>query len=179
MFDINIMLGDFPWLATAILVLLAVFIIALTYNIVRTKGIDGRLSEFKKDVKDELGDLRKSVEKILHSLPPPSQKPITKTSSPITLTDEGRKLSVKINARGLVSKYHNKIELASGLAAYEIQEICFSFAEERLFELLSPDEKKFVLSTAYSTGRTKEDLMKVVGVEMRDYFLKERRLQAS
>ncbi len=132
----------------------------------KVEGIDMSLTEFKNDTKTEMSELRNLFASFV-------QTPVTRAQSPISLTEVGEDLAKYINADNLVNKYHDSVTIPDNVSAYEIQEICFNFTKNELFELLDPVEKSVVRKIAYDKGRTIQELMEIVGVKLRDYFLQE------
>ncbi len=64
---------------------------------------------------------------------------------------------------------------AEALGPYEIQQLCFRYAQEDLLNELretSPDQYEAISRTAYQHGISREDILKIVGVLLRDKVLR-------
>ena len=93
----------------------------------------------------------------------------TAGGSPISLTDLGKEVSQLLGAakiaRDLVSELSAK---ATGKPADEIQELSFNHVYEYNF----PDEvEKLILECAYERGIDRNQVIRVIGVELRDQLL--------
>ena len=67
---------------------------------------------------------------------------ITQSTSPLTLTDFGKKLSQKVNAEKLAERYADKLfNEIEGMNEYQIQEFCFKFAKEDLLEMKESERR--------------------------------------
>lgn len=99
---------------------------------------------------------------------------IAQSTSPRTLTPRGKKLSGLINGKAIAKRYKDKIKTENSFPPYAIERACLTFARDRLYKLLSPDEIGFFETIAYEEGSDVQTLCLVVGFEMRDLILAER-----
>lgn len=104
---------------------------------------------------------------------------VTKNASPIGLTDFGEKLSKQVDAKKIAQDYAAEVKFARNATEYRIQEACATFAEKKLLSKLKTDERVSLEKIAYKEGIDIGKIMRVIGVEMRDIFLKERTKEAS
>lgn len=100
---------------------------------------------------------------------------IFKATSPVSLTDYGKSLSQEIDAQFLVEKYKEEIKKeTANMNAYEIQQYCFDFAENKVLDDLKKTEvERFnkITELAYQQGVDVEKIMRVLGLELRDSIL--------
>lgn len=98
-----------------------------------------------------------------------------KSSSPLTLTDLGKSISEKIGATELANDYAKKLhDEVKDLNAYEIQEYCFEFCEEKLPAKLKEEKVKQLermQTVAFEEGIEVEKIMRIVAIELRDKLL--------
>lgn len=96
------------------------------------------------------------------------------SKSPLSLTDEGKKLSERMNAQEIVQQYADKIK-HEDMNAYQIQEECLRFSGEDLLDKLkeSPNQFKKMSDIAYEEGVKIEELLHIIGILLRDEILKE------
>lgn len=144
-----------------------------------------KLSSWKHKL-DDLEPLRKHVGGIISMMEKINEihssmiarhgKPLAESQSPISLTDYGKDIAKQINANDLVNKYANDLyNNMTGLNAYQIQEYCFDFSENKLLGKLEENDKVYfnkISDVAYENGIAVENIMKmVVGIALRDKIL--------
>lgn len=105
-------------------------------------------------------------------------KNVTQSSSPISLTDYGQNLSEIVGAKAIAQNYAGRVEFGLLASEYHIQEVCSQFAEEQLLDNLTPDERSFLETIAYQEGIDIKKILRVIGIEMRDFFLAQRKKEA-
>lgn len=96
---------------------------------------------------------------------------VTQRSSPISLNEYGKSLSELVGAKALARNYAKEVVLSLPTNSYRIQEACAHFAEQQLLDRLTSDERSFLETIAYEEGINIEKVLRVVGIELRDYFL--------
>jgi len=106
-----------------------------------------------------------------------------RSESPLSLTPLGLEISVSIDAKKITEKYF-KIMLAAEestaiLNAFEIQTISMDFAKSKLLLLLSKEEKDQVEDEAFQRGMILPGVLDVIGIELRDFWLKKVGLDVS
>ena len=98
-----------------------------------------------------------------------------KMNSPISLTKKGQELLDAADGKRLAEKYHSKIKLSTSASNYEVQETCLAFAEFDFLDKLESQEKTELENLAYQRGISIERVLRVIGIEMRDLILAERK----
>ncbi len=92
--------------------------------------------EFMKKIEKEIKSINKKLEKIFLLLP----EPIERTTSPISLTDYGKKLAGKIGASEISDMKLSEVTIqVKGFNAYQVQEHCFAFSRGELLEQLKDE----------------------------------------
>ena len=126
----------------------------------------GTVDTDRKNFRSFMEEVRADIKEILGRLPPVA----VTSGSPLRLTDLGHKISEAIDAKALVD------ELASELApllrtrhAYEVQDGCIRFV---LDEYKPPPEVAVrIMGAAFENGIDKEQVLRVLAVELRDRIL--------
>jgi len=102
---------------------------------------------------------------------------VEKTTSPRTLTDYGTKLSQQIDAPSLAAHYALSLrEKIGSMNAWQIQELCFNHAENEIMnDLQQHDRDRYnqITMCAYREGIELSQVMRVVGIVMRDQLLQQ------
>lgn len=168
------------WQSAQIVISLGVFVVAVIGGLIsygRLQGkineVEARLNDFRKDIREDIKELRNSLQEINKNILSSLNKPtLIQRKSPIVLTDSGRDIAKDINADNLVNQYGGLVEIKPDASQYQIQEACFEFAEMKLRNLLKDPDKEIVEKIAYKKGITVEEILKVVGVKLRDDLLK-------
>ncbi len=136
--------------------------------------LSNSLKTLEENLTKFMEEMREDVKKIFHALP----QDTTKMSSPITLTDLGKQIAEEIKAKEVVEdRAETFISRASDMPPYEIQEMCFKYAEDELIN--DPnirEEYQFPLdvrvkTSAYKHGLEVSQVLKVIGVLLRDKVL--------
>ena len=156
------------WMAWPYMVPAGIAVLALVFGVGKwVGGVNsdrGSFNAFMKGVQDDLGSIRASIEKILHRLPPVT----VAHSSPIALTDLGRKVSRELDAPGWARRTAPKLVAGiEGQDRYAIQETCFEYVGGKL----DADMEARVRSCAYENGLDREQVVRVLAVELRDRLL--------
>ena len=127
------------------------------------------------EIRKDIDEIRTKIERIFDRLPP---IPPLSTSSPIHLTELGDTISAEVGGKewaeaksvGLVERYR-------GLSAYEIQEKCFAYAKRA--GVLDDEMQGRVLNSAYKHGQGRDNVLDVLGVELRDIVLRKLQQQTA
>ena len=137
------------------------------------------LMEDVKDLKKHLEQVSKDLVRVQTQLefcwPTIKRNPFAETHSPISLTDKGENMRIKIKADDILNKHKEELYkiLPENLNnAYDIQIEAFKIVREKLFNLLSPDEMLSLKNAAYQEGKPLEDLLVIFQILFRDDILK-------
>ena len=119
-----------------------------------------------KEVKDDIKEVRKNIEKIFQQLP----SRVVYSGSPLQLTDFGKRISECLTS-GLIAD--NLISAVRGRqkdkSSYDIQELCFDYVKN---EWKAPDEiESLIRECAYENGTDREQVLEVIAIELRDRLL--------
>ena len=130
----------------------------------------GKIQEHKSRVTTFMTEIRSDVKRILGRLPAQT----TASASPIRLTDLGETVSVELSAKDWAEPRVDRVlENHGSKSAYEIQEYCFQYVKQN--NVLDDEMREKVLASAFEHGLTRDQVVKVLGIELRDIVL--RRLQ--
>lgn len=140
-----------------------------TYKFIKwTAVVDADRDQFR----DFMKEIRDDIKEIFKRLP---GEPLEKVTSPISLTDYGKRLSQSINALEITDLLITRVTKAvEGFNAYQIQEYCFSFSkDELLIELKENHADLFdkIHEVAFEEGIEVEKLTRVIALELRDKIL--------
>ena len=134
----------------------------------------GKMNSDMSTVKDFIKEIRDDIKEIFKCLPP-----VTATSkSPIQLTDLGEEVADEIAVETWAHELKQKIntELEGKPDPYEVQEICFQYAEKHLFDAIKEFDEddalaKKIKGSAYNHGLELDQVLMVVGIVLRDKAL--------
>ena len=126
----------------------------------------GKMNEHKSGVSAFMNEIRADVKKILGRLPAQT----TASASPIRLTDLGETVSVELSAKDWAEPRVERV-LANhrSKSAYEIQEYCFQYVKQN--NVLDDEMREKVLASAFEHGLTRDQVVRVLGIELRDQVL--------
>lgn len=119
-------------------------------------------------LKKAIEEIRTDIKEILSKLSP---NPTTGSSSPLELTDLGKDISEEIQA--LQWAKETAPALVNEVAdkhPYEIQTFCLGYVRGNV---LSENMQEKVKTSAYKRGLDKEQVLRVLAVELRDCLLSE------
>lgn len=140
----------------------------------RVESVVQDLSNKFDKMNDKIINILDEIKEIFKRLPP---EPLEQSTSPISLTDYGRKLSLKIDASDIaeiqITRVAEKAK-ASHFNAYQIQEYCFDYAKQKLLEELKETQEDLyqkIHEVAYEEGINVEGLTRVIALELRDKVL--------
>ena len=122
--------------------------------------------EFMKEIQNEISKIHDSIESILVRLPPTT----IARSSPLTLTSLGQHVSQELDARGWAERTAPTLaDRAEGQDPYTIQEACFKYVADE-FQPDADMEAK-IRSSAFENGIDRDQVVRVLAVELRDQLL--------
>ncbi len=148
---------------------IAVAVIALGTVLFVTGRWVGSVNEHRNIVKDTLAEIREDVKNILKRIPPST----VASESPLRLTDFGQDISEQLDAktwaRRTAAQLRNEVE---GKQDFEVQEFCFDYVGTQF----KPDDEqgRKVGKIAYEHGIDREQVLKVLTIELRDALLEMR-----
>ena len=141
-----------------------------TVTLVAIVGLAWKASAYCTNVDNKLQQLRAAVIKLEKAL---FKESFTETLSPIALTDTGRQISEEINAKSIVARLAEKVEVGPDPDAYQIQTACFRYAEGALFKELNDAELRLLRKVAFDRGHNIESYETIFGILLRDHWLSE------
>ena len=142
-----------------------------------------RLSKTVESLSKTVGGLSKTVGGLsitvghIHAKIDKLPEDIFRHSSPLSLSEYGQKLSDKIDASAIASKYKRQlisVVKEQNMRPYQIQQSCFDFSKkEILSDLKENDEEQYnkLTDVAFNEGVEVEVLMKITGLVLRDQVL--------
>lgn len=166
------------WVFQALTALVAIVAIIMSYR--RSAKADGEwegsvntrietLEKFMDEVRSDVKKIQENITKIFERLPVKT----VSGDSPLQLTDLGIKISEKIKASEWAKQTASKlIPLVKNKDPYEVQELCLNAVKEGNY--ISKDMDAELRSCAYDNGIHKEEVLKVLAVELRDELLNQR-----
>lgn len=126
----------------------------------------GAVNSDRASFKEFMAEVRDDIKEILQRLP---ARTVT-GGSPLRLTDLGRKISEHLGAaaiaRDLADEFRDRV---AGKPEHEIQETCFDFIENRYVP--AKDVDALIRASAYENGIEREQVLRVIAIEMRDRLL--------
>ena len=123
--------------------------------------------EFMREIKNEISKIHDNIGKILDRLPAAT----IAHSSPLTLTSLGRQVSQELDARGWAERTAPTLaDRVRGQDRYTIQETCFEYVDDEKFQPDADMEAK-IRSCAFENGIDREQVIKVLAIELRDQLL--------
>ena len=135
------------------------------------KEINNRLAKNN----NRLTKVETNVEMLIKMISPS----VTTGQSPLGLNDYGKGLVGKMEAHTIAKKYRERLTVrvkAQDLNAYKIQKLCFDFADNEIPKDLEENDKELyekLAALAFQEGKDIEEIIRVVGVLLRDYVLQD------
>ncbi len=151
-----------------------------------TTKIDTHIDEVRKDLSflkgvinnNDVDEMRKDLSYLKGSFDiiRSGANPLTKSKSPISLTEKGLEVAEKINARDIIANNWEKIyaDLESNICdknAYDIQEYCIETASVEPERFFDKDTLSKLKDFAYNEGRPLQYYGGMLGVLIRDKYL--------
>lgn len=126
----------------------------------------GKVRSEQAEIKEAIKEIRNDIKEIFRRLP---TKPLSETS-PLTLTDKGRKMLAEIDGGGWARELAATLfEKVAGMDEYQIQEFCFDFVRQNLTP--TDEQEAKIRKCAYENASDREETLKVLAVELRDVLL--------
>ena len=140
---------------------------ALATAIVKISLWAGGVNADLRSLKESVGEIRKTVEKILSQLSP---RTTVASASPLKLTELGRKVSEELGAAALAETLAPALQARiEGLDPYSIQELCYDYVRS---EYKPPEEVETgIRLLAFDNGIDRDQVVNVVAIELRDRLL--------
>ena len=151
------------------------WIVILGLILWKVSGWKATIDTWKTTVDARFSELSGKIDNLYNIIASRFEHDVQQTSSPVTLTDYGQKLSERIAAGRIVDEYAEELnEKTKGMNAYQIQEKCFSFCETDLLKRLQETDKQYfdeISKVAFDDGIKLEKITRVIGIELRDRVL--------
>ena len=129
----------------------------------------GGMNDFRTTAEGNIKTIQTDIKRILGLL---TNTPYS-AESPIKLTDLGRTISQELGAADWAQEQvDDLIDQVQGKQPYEIQVFCFEYVTTGKGFMDSRDRSQQVNNSAYSHGLDAGQVLRVVGIELRDALLK-------
>lgn len=159
----------------AVLVVLAILLMTFAWWLRGLREDRKNFREFMDRMDDKVGTIQIRIGEILGRLP----ATVADAKSPLALNDLGKKIAGEIGIHEWVEEFLHPLQakLEDKADPYEIQELCFRYAQNDLLDELrkyDPSgslERKFKMS-AYENGLALKQILDVAGIVLRDGLLK-------
>lgn len=155
----------------------------------KIKNTDDTIKELKEDIKQtnitvteikgSIQYIKENVDNINSKLINYENNKFAKSKSPISLTEDGKKIANELNADAIVDSYWENIEkylidknINTKSNPYDIQQECFNYVSTNFYKNLSETEMKKIKSIAYNNGDSIDNYDIIFGVVIRDKYLK-------
>ena len=113
-----------------------------------------------------MDEVRRDIKEILQRLPPVA---VTR-DSPLRLTELGLGISEELGAQTIAEELARGLrERAQDLPAYDVQEMCFTYIQDEYSPPIEVDA--MIKECAYNHGVDREQVLRVIAVELRDLLL--------
>ena len=137
----------------------------------KLSNVENGLSNIEKVVEK----LSKKVDALYNIIMEKYGRSVDQASSPVTLSDYGKDIAGRIDVEKIVSVYADKLHRETkNMNAYQIQEHCFDFCNNKLVKDLEKKNKEFfekLSEVAFADGVDIEKITRVVGIKLRDRVL--------
>ena len=122
--------------------------------------------KFMDEVRDDLREIRADIKKIFERLGPA----VVAGSSPLSLTSLGEQVSQQLGAKDWINEIvPNLLNEVRGKSPFEVQQFSLDFMKEEFQP--NREQKEMLQNAAYEHGLKLEQVMAVLGVELRDALL--------
>ena len=153
--------GMMPWIVVLVPLLIGIGVWVGHVNSDRE-----RFKDFMKEVREDISGIRKDISGIFLKLKSDTITP----SSPIKLTQLGQSISAELESRTWARETApTLVDDVTGKHPYEIQNFCFEYVRKDFLLPEEMDEK--VKNCAYKNGITREEVLQVLAIELRDDLL--------
>ena len=157
------------WLgAIAALVTALAMVIRTVYRFGRWQGkVDEAQLEFKNTLESFMKEIRTDIEKIFERM----SSGTSTNGSPIRLTELGQMISERLGASAIADSFVPQFRTrVSGMQPYEVQEHCFAYFRGDEYAP-SDDVNTLILQCAFDNGISREQVVDVIALELRDRLL--------
>ena len=147
--------------------------IAIYRSVFNSGFRSGTLPSEVKELKDSFNRFKDELRVIIRSqlLELGFYTPTTDTNSPRTLSDLGKRISKKLDVKGMArSLVPDLTKRVNGLAEYDVQNVCLEFVLNEFEPTSELDEK--IKKCAYDNGIGKDAVLAVLAIELGDILLK-------
>ena len=128
--------------------------------------------DFMARIDGTIQKIQEDINRIFLTIPP---DPFSRYS-PIRLNDLGKAISTDVGGNEWACRHADATKPSiEGFDAYEIQHFCFEYVNETEY---SDEEKKVIRSSAYENGLTRDQVRRVLAIELRDKLLEVAGLEA-
>ena len=145
---------------------------ALTSAVVKISLWAGSVNADLQSLKDSVGEIRKTVEKILSQLSP---RATVTSASPLRLTDLGREILDRLDGKTwAMGMAPGLLDRVRGMDPYRVQEFCRAYVQDGTNEGWVPDEEMSAKLgyCAFEHGLKIEQVLDVLAIELRDVLLR-------
>ncbi len=144
------------------------------------KNAQGLLKGLKsiEEIREKINVLIGRVDTLSDEVIASRGKAIYQSDSPVSLSEYGESLSKKIDVKFITDKYEKQLTKKAKkreMNAYQIQQSCFDFAQNQIPKDLEKNYKEQydkLANVAFNEGIQIRDLMRVLGLILRDQVLK-------
>ena len=126
--------------------------------------------EFMGKVEEQMGKIEKQIGKMFERLPRPRT---IASDSPLRLTEMGEEIAARLNASEVIEKCiaEDVLGPVAGKTSLKIQEMSFAYFRETFVP--SDDLEKIIEACAFDNGISREDVLDVLAIELRDALLRQ------
>jgi hypothetical protein len=147
-----------------------IFVFGLGWKIREWLGRIEMLEAQTPDLRRDINNLRKDIDKRLDEIVAiiSGGKSVEQTTSPIQLTDYGTEISKQLGFQDVINEVLHDVEIEQGMNEYQIQQLCFDYAQSEFMERISPDNREKIEKVAFEEGMPIQTVLRVVGIELRN-----------
>lgn len=135
------------------------------------KHHDDKITKIE-SLSEKVIELKTKVELIYENTNP---RKTVSSFSPMTLTEMGKEIAVKLAANQILNKYISKltsqVQEENPQNAYDIQMASMKVTKEKMINFLNEEELNAVKLEAYNRGIIVQDVMAVFGILLRNHIL--------
>ncbi|MCY4131331.1 MAG: hypothetical protein OXF39_01645 [Nitrospira sp.] len=147
---------------------IVIVIIAIIGGVVGLIQWGANVNADRKTFREFMEEVKNDIKELLRRLPPVT----TTGESPIELTDLGKKVVTMLQPDQWIEKYASqRLPCTVSMSLYQIQKDAFEFAEQELLIQIqkdAPDLVKTIENCAFHHGISVSEVMKALGVVLRD-----------
>ena len=125
-------------------------------------------NKFMEEVRADIKKIGDRIDKIFDRLPVRA----VAGSSPLKLTDLGKRISETVDASGLAEKLASRLSgEVEGKSPYGIQEFCGDYVKKEKANLFDVDQANVLEMCAYEEGIKVDQVYDVIAIELRDKLI--------